>query len=99
MYEPMDATNDGLMNASKWRIRQAPGILSQDEVTATLDRAVAKHPRTTFIACHFVNCCFDLARLGRMLDAHPGASDGTTNRPGPTVKPPCRPRDRSGSFG
>jgi len=51
--------------------RQAPGILSHDEVIATLDRAVAKHPRTTFIACHFANCCFDLACLGRMLDAHP----------------------------
>jgi len=71
MYEPMDATNDGLMNAYTWRIRQASGILSHDEVIATLDRAVAKHPRTTFIACHFANCCFDLARLGRMLDAHP----------------------------
>ncbi len=71
MYEPMDATNDGLMNAYTWRIRKAPGILSHEEVVATLDRAVAKHPRTTFIACHFANCCFDLARLGRMLDAHP----------------------------
>ncbi len=70
MYEPMDATNDGLMNAYKWRIRQGPGILSHDEVVATLDRAVARHPRTTFIACHFANCCFDLVRLGRMLDAH-----------------------------
>ena len=71
MYEPMDATNDGLMNAYTWRIRQAPGILSHDEVVATLDRAVTKHPQTTFIACHFANCCFDLARLGRMLDARP----------------------------
>jgi uncharacterized protein len=25
MYEPMDATNDGLMNAWKWRITNAPG--------------------------------------------------------------------------
>jgi predicted TIM-barrel fold metal-dependent hydrolase len=71
MYEPMDATNDGLMNAYKWRIRQGPGILPHDEVVATLDRAVARHTRTTFIACHFANCCFDLARLGRMLDARP----------------------------
>jgi len=71
MYEPMDAHNDGLMNAYTWRIPKAPGVLSHDDVVATLDRAAGKHPRTTFIACHFANCCFDLARLGRMFDAHP----------------------------
>jgi predicted TIM-barrel fold metal-dependent hydrolase len=71
MYERMDAHNDGLMNAYTWRIRPGPGILSHEDVVATLDRAAGKHPRTTFIACHFANCCFDLARLGRMFDAHP----------------------------
>lgn len=71
MYEPMDATNDGLMNAYKWRIRQGPGVLRHTEVIATLDRAVRKHPRTTFIACHFANCCYDLSILGRMFDACP----------------------------
>ena len=29
----------------------------------------ARHPRTTFIACHFANCCYDLEILGRMFDA------------------------------
>lgn len=71
MYEPMDAHNDGLMNAFKWRIPPAPGVLPHDEVVATLDRAVAKHRRTTFIACHYANCCYDLARLGKMFDAYP----------------------------
>lgn len=70
MYEPMDATNDGLMNAWKWRIQKGPGVLSHDEVIATLERALAKHPRTTFIACHLANCCADLGRLGEMLDRH-----------------------------
>jgi hydroxymethylpyrimidine kinase/phosphomethylpyrimidine kinase len=71
MYEPMDATNDGLMNAFTWRIVHKPGILEHDEVIATLDRAVKKHPRTTFIACHFANCCYDLSKLAAMLDRHP----------------------------
>ena len=71
MYEPMDETNDGLMNAYTWKIPKKAGILGHDEVVATLDRAVAKHPRTTFIACHFANCCSDLSILGHMLDAHP----------------------------
>ncbi len=88
MYEPMDATNDGLMNAFKWRIRQDPGILSHHEVVATLDRAVAKHPRTTFIACHFANCCFDLTRLGRMLDTHPNLYADIAARFGETAPVP-----------
>jgi predicted TIM-barrel fold metal-dependent hydrolase len=71
MYGPMDATNDGLMNGFKWRIPDDPNVLRHDEVVATLDRAVAKHPRVTFIACHFANCCSDLSQLAKMLDAHP----------------------------
>jgi len=40
-------------------------------VVDTLERAVARHPRTVFIACHFANCCSDLNRLGAMLDKYP----------------------------
>ncbi len=71
MYEPMDRSNDGLMNAWKWRIAKAPGVLEHDEVVDTLERAVRRHPRTLFIACHFANCCTDLNRLGLMLDRYP----------------------------
>ena len=71
MYEPMDEANDGLMNAWKWRITNAPGILQHSDVVMTLERAVQKHPRTTFIACHLANCCSDLNRLGGMLDKYP----------------------------
>ena len=71
MYEPMDQTNDGLMNASKWRVPNAPEVLQHDEVVDTLERGVNKHPRTIFIACHLANCCSDLNRLGAMLDKNP----------------------------
>jgi len=71
MYEPMDATNDGLMNAWKWRITNAPGVLRHSEVVDSLERAVKKHPRTVFIACHLANCCSDLNRLGATLDRYP----------------------------
>lgn len=71
MYEPMDQTNDGLMNAFEWKISGQPSILRHDQIIATLDRAVRKHPRTTFIACHFANCCYDLSILGSMLDRYP----------------------------
>jgi predicted TIM-barrel fold metal-dependent hydrolase len=71
MYEAMDGSNDGLMNAFKWRIPAEDGVLGHDEVIAALDRAVRKHPRTTFIACHFANTTADLPMLARMLDASP----------------------------
>ena len=71
MYEPMDATNDGLMNAYQWRIAKSPAILGHDAVIATLEGALKRHPRTTFIACHFANCCYDLGRLAAMFDRHP----------------------------
>ncbi len=71
MYEPMDETNDGLMNAWKWRVASGPGVLSHSEVVDSLERAVKKHPRTTFIACHLANCCSDLNRLAAMLDQYP----------------------------
>lgn len=71
MYEPMDPTNDGLMNAWKWQVSKDPGVLQHDEVIDTLARAAKRHPRTVFIACHFANCCSDLDRLGALLDACP----------------------------
>jgi uncharacterized protein len=71
MYEPMDRSNDGLMNAWKWRVPNTPGVLQHDEVVDSLERALKRHPRTTFIACHFANCCSDLNHLGRMLDQYP----------------------------
>jgi predicted TIM-barrel fold metal-dependent hydrolase len=52
-------------------VPNAPGVLQHDEVVGTLERALQRHPRTTFIACHFANCCSDLNQLGRMLDLYP----------------------------
>lgn len=71
MYEPMDKTNDGLMNAWKWQVASGPGILGHDEVVDSLEAAVKKHPGTLFVACHLANCCSDLNRLGVMLDRYP----------------------------
>ena len=71
MYEPMDRYNDGLMNAYQWRLDNQTNILSHAELLGTLERAVKKHPRTVFVACHFANCCYDLAKLGALLDKYP----------------------------
>lgn len=72
MYEKMDSTNDGLMNAQEWRIDMTrPGIIGFDALIQTLENAVRQNPKTTFIACHFANLNHDMAKLGELLDKYP----------------------------
>lgn len=72
MYLPPDASNDGLMNAAKWRVDLTKkGIADHDQLITTLAEAVRDNPQTTFIACHLANCCSDLSQLGRLFDAYP----------------------------
>jgi hypothetical protein len=71
MYQPMDDTNDGLMNAYHWRLDNQPNIVDLSGMVDRLENTVKKHLQTTFIACHFANLDYDLGRLGGVLDRHP----------------------------
>jgi len=71
MYQPMDSTNDGLMNAVEWRLDNQKDIVGHAGMIDILERAVKHHPKTTFIACHFANCSYDLNKLGVLLDKYP----------------------------
>ena len=71
MYQKMDKTNDGLMNAYEWRLDNQPDIVGLSGMVDILERTLTRHPHTTFIACHFANLDYDLARLGEVLDRHP----------------------------
>ena len=72
MYEPIDSTNDGLMNASNWRIKkETENILLHQALVESFSNAVKAHPQTTFIACHFLNCSYDLSIVGDLLDQCP----------------------------
>jgi predicted TIM-barrel fold metal-dependent hydrolase len=71
MYQKMDKTNDGLMNAYHWRLDNKPNIVSLPGMIDIFDRTLAKHRETTFIACHFANLDYDLGRLGEMFDRNP----------------------------
>ena len=72
MYLPSDSTNDGLMNAAKWKVDMSkPGILNHDQLVGTLENAVKNNPKTIFIACHLANCCANLDMFGKLLDAYP----------------------------
>jgi len=71
MYETMDSTNDGLMNAYEWRRDNKDDNLDHSGLINSLENVVKKHSETTFIACHFANCSHDLSILGALFDKYP----------------------------
>jgi predicted TIM-barrel fold metal-dependent hydrolase len=71
MYEKMDRTNDGLMNAYSWRLDNQPNIVGLSGMIDILERTAARHRNTTFVACHFANLDYDLGRLGEVLERNP----------------------------
>ena len=71
MYQKMDRYNDGLMNAWQWRLDNQPNIVGLSGMVDILERTVQRHRNTTFIACHFANLDYDLARLGEVLERNP----------------------------
>jgi len=71
MYQPMDKHNDGLMNAVEWRLDNQPNIVKLPGMVDILERTAARHRNTTFVACHFANCDYDLSRLGEAFERNP----------------------------
>ena len=71
MYQKMDRHNDGLMNAYEWRLDNQPNIVGLSGMVDILERTAARHRKTTFVACHFANLDYDLARLGAVLERNP----------------------------
>lgn len=80
MYEPMDASNDLLFEALYWRRDDKKDDKDLAGMLQVLENAVKKHPRVTFIACHFANQTFDLNRLGALLDKYPNLYADTSQR-------------------
>ena len=71
MYEKIDSTNDGLINAATWNVNMDNGSKTHEELIDILENTLKKHPKTTFIAAHLANCCADLSVLGKFLDKYP----------------------------
>jgi predicted TIM-barrel fold metal-dependent hydrolase len=46
-------------------------IVSLSGMIDIFDRTLARHRKATFIACHFANLDYDLARLGEMFERNP----------------------------
>jgi predicted TIM-barrel fold metal-dependent hydrolase len=71
MYEKIDSTNDGLLNAAQWQVRMENGTKSHEEMLDRLENTLKKHPKTIFVAAHLANCCADLSVLGKYFDIYP----------------------------
>jgi uncharacterized protein len=71
MYQKMDKTNDGLMNAYEWRLDNQRNIVGLPGMIEILERTVQRHSKTIFVACHFANLDYDLAHLGELFDRNP----------------------------
>lgn len=71
MYEPMDSTNDGLIRAHTWRVKNQDKIVLHQGMMDILENMLERHPNTTFIAAHLANLTYDFAQLGRLLDNYP----------------------------
>jgi uncharacterized protein len=71
MYQKMDRHNDGLMNAYEWRLDNQPNIVGLSGMVDIFERTLARHRNTTFLACHFMNLDYDLARLGEVFERNP----------------------------
>ena len=72
-FEPVTETNERWLELQlhPGRRRPAGQFPSFEDLMAERDRLFARHPETTFVAAHFAYHANDLARLGRLLDAHP----------------------------
>lgn len=72
MFESQDSTNDGLMNAYIWKIPDTVlHYYNHQKLIDAFGKVVASHPKIQFIACHFLNCSYDLSIVGNMLDKYP----------------------------
>jgi len=71
MYLEPNCNNDGMINADTWHIDlNIRGMKKFEELISDFGNAVEKHPNTTFIACHFLNCPHDLSILSGMFDKY-----------------------------
>jgi hypothetical protein len=71
---PYDASNERwaeLQDHKNWWFGDPAKYPPREELLSALDRVIARHPETTFVAVHFANNAEDLAWVDRSLDAHP----------------------------
>jgi hypothetical protein len=79
---PIDAKNERFaeLNAHPGWALYGKKVPSFDEIQAQLERRVARHPKTRFIAVHFGNDAEDIERVARLLRKYPNLYIDTAAR-------------------
>lgn len=73
-WQSYDETNERwteLKDHRSWWFGDPAKYPPREELLAALNRVIARHPKTTFVAVHFANNAEDLAWVERALDEHP----------------------------
>lgn len=73
-WQPRDETNERwaeLKDHPSWWFGDPAKHPPREELLAALERVIARHPQTTFVAVHFANNAEDLEWVDRQLAAHP----------------------------
>lgn len=73
-WQPRDERNERwaeLKDHPNWWFGDAAKFPPREELLAALERVIARHPQTTFVAVHFANNAEDLAWVDRQLATHP----------------------------
>ena len=97
-FRPIDETNERweeLARHPEWSFADPPGekkFPRREELLAALNRVVARHPKTIFIAAHVANNAEDLASVGQWLDAYPNLNVDIASRIGELGRQPYTAR-------
>jgi predicted TIM-barrel fold metal-dependent hydrolase len=80
-WQPLEGNEraEELAAHPEWSFHGAP-VPSWQELVAAMERRIARHPGTTFIAVHFGNAPEDPARVGAMLERYPNLFVDTAAR-------------------
>ncbi len=72
-FTPLDRYNERWheLNANPHWLFYGPQYPQRQEILDQLHRAIAKHPKTTFVNTHFGNNAEDLKAVGEQLDKYP----------------------------
>jgi hypothetical protein len=70
-YDPTNERWEELRDHKSWWFGDPKKFPPREALLAALERVIARHPETTFVAVHFANNAEDLDWVDRQLDAHP----------------------------
>ena len=73
-WQPYDESNERwteLKDHRSWWFGDPAKYPPREELLGALNRVIARHPKTTFVAVHFANNAEDLEWVERALDEHP----------------------------